>query len=101
MAIKLIPEKIIQQYDLRNKCKNGFVYMQIEKGVYGLPQAGILANKLLWEQLTKRGYFELPHTPGLWTHVHRPVWFTLVVDYFRVKFFGKEHDQHLLDTLKE
>ena len=31
MAIKLIPEEIIQQYDLRNKYKNGFVYMQIKK----------------------------------------------------------------------
>jgi len=101
MAIKLIPEEIIQQYDLRNKCKNGFVYMQIEKGMYGIPQAGILANKLLREQLAKRGYFELPHTPGVCTHVHRPVWFTLVVDDFGIKFVGKEHAQHLLDALKE
>jgi len=82
MAIKLIPEEIIQQYDLRNKCKNGFVYMQIEKGMYGLPQARILVNKLLCERLAKRGHFKLPHTLGLWTHVHRPVWFTLVVDDF-------------------
>ena len=52
-----MPEEIIQQYDLRNKCKNGFVYMQIEKGMYGLPQAGILANKLLRKRLAKRGLF--------------------------------------------
>jgi len=68
--------------------------------MHGLPQAGILANKLLHECLAKRGYFELPHTPGLWTHVHHPVWFTLVVDDFEVKFVGKEHTQHLLDALK-
>jgi len=72
--------------------------MRIEKGMYGLPQAGILVNKLLRERLAKRGYFELPHTLGLWTHVHRPVWFTLVVDDFGVKFVGKEHAHHLLCT---
>ena len=101
MTIKLIPEEIIQQCDLRNKCKNGFVYIQIEKGMYGLPQADILADKLLCERLARRGYFELPHTLSLWTHVHRPVWFTLVEDDFGVKFVEKEHAQHLLNALKE
>ena len=47
MPIELIPEKIIIQYDLKVKCKNGYIYMQIERGIYGLPQAGILANQLL------------------------------------------------------
>jgi hypothetical protein len=43
--------------------------MEICKGVYRLPQAGILANKLLKEQLALHGYFEQPHTLGLWKHV--------------------------------
>jgi len=73
--------------------------MQIEKGMYGLPQASILANKVLPECLAKRGYFELPYTRGLWTHVHRPVWFTLIADDFGVTFVGKEHAQHLLNAL--
>ena len=50
-------------YNLHNKVKNGFVYMQIQRGLYGLPQSGILANKLLREQLKPHGYYELPHTP--------------------------------------
>jgi hypothetical protein len=37
--------------------------------MYGLPQAGILANKLLKKWLARHGYFEQPHTPGLWKHV--------------------------------
>jgi hypothetical protein len=32
--------------------------------MYGLPQAGILANKLLKKHLAKYGYFEQSHTPG-------------------------------------
>jgi hypothetical protein len=39
--------------------------MKIRKRVYGLPQAGILANKLLKKRLAKHGYFEQPHTPSL------------------------------------
>jgi hypothetical protein len=47
MPLDLFPDNIINHYDLRQKAKNGFVYMKIQKRMYGLPQAGILANKLL------------------------------------------------------
>ena len=68
--------------------------------MYGLPQAGILANKLLKKRLVKFGYFELPHTPGLWKHVSRPIAFTLVVDDFGVKYVGEQHARHLINTIK-
>ena len=69
--------------------------------MYGLPQAGILANKLLKERLLQNDYFEVPHTPGLFWHKKRPIWFTLVVDDFGIKYVGKEHAHHLLNVLKE
>jgi hypothetical protein len=71
--------------------------------MYGLPQAGIIANKLLKKCLAEQGHYELPHTPGLWRHKHRPVQFTLVVvvDNFGIKYVGKEHLEHLLTALKE
>ncbi len=69
--------------------------------MYGLPQSGILANKLLKECLAEHGYHELPHTPGLLKHYTRPVWVTLVVDDFGIKYVGKEHAKHLLDILKK
>ena len=101
MPIKLIPEEIIKQYGLREKVMNGMVYMQIEKGMYGLPQSGILASKLLKERLAPHGYYEMPHTPGLWKHVTRPISFTLVVDDFGIKTVGDEHKEHLLAALRE
>merc|ERR1712155_271516 len=67
----------------------------------GLPQAGILANKLLKKRLAKQGYFEMPHTPGLWRHCSRPITFTLVVDDFGIKYQGQEHAEHLLKALRE
>jgi hypothetical protein len=52
--------------------------------MYGLPQAGILANKLLKERLELDGYTEQPHTPGLFKHKARPVWFNLTADDFGI-----------------
>ncbi len=67
MQINLIPQVFIDEYDLLPKAKNGYVYMRIVKGMYGLPQAGMLSNKLLKECLEEHGYYELTHTPGLFT----------------------------------
>ncbi len=47
MPIALLPADIIDHYNLREKAIDGYVYMEIWKGMYRLPQAGILANKLL------------------------------------------------------
>jgi len=99
MPLKLIPDEIIDLYQLRDKAKGEYVYMEIQKGMYGLPQAGILANTLLRERLATHGYHELQHTPGLWTHETRPIWFTLVVDDFGIKYVGKENADHLLAAL--
>eukprot|EP00957_Ditylum_brightwellii_P206365 15348049-Ditylum_brightwellii.AAC.1 len=69
--------------------------------MYGLPQAGILANKLFTVRLAKRGYYPVQHTPVLWQHKWRPVTFALVVDDFGVKIRGEEHGKHLINALKE
>ena len=68
MPLVILPEDIIIHYNLRDKARNGFVYIEIRKGMYGLPQAGILANKLLKERLEIDGYTEQQHTPGLFKH---------------------------------
>ena len=52
----LIPQEFIDLNNLAPKIKNGYIYMEIQKGMYGLPQAGILLNKLLKERLVEYGY---------------------------------------------
>ncbi len=47
MPITLFSADIIEHYRLKEKVLNGHVYMEIQKGMYGLLQAGILANKIL------------------------------------------------------
>ena len=51
LPIALIPTEIIEAYNLLPLVHNGYVYIEIRRGMYGLPQAGILANKLLTERL--------------------------------------------------
>ena len=52
IPIDLIPEEFIEKYNLRPLVKNGYVYKQIERGMYGLPQAGILASKQTTQETT-------------------------------------------------
>ena len=54
--LKLIPQELIKMNNLEAKIKNGYIYMEIQKGIYGLSQAGVLSNKLPKELLTKYGY---------------------------------------------
>ena len=91
---------MIDQYRLKEHEKGGFVYVEIRRAIYGLPQAGILENKQLRERLAPTGYYEVAHTPGLWRHVTRPVQFSLVVDDFGVKYVGKKHAEHLIKALQ-
>jgi hypothetical protein len=97
-----VPEEIRKQYNLREKVDSkGHVYIEERKGMYGLPQAGILAQKLLEERLNKHGYMQNKAIPGLWTHQSRPISFTLVVNNFGIKYVGQEHAMHLISILKE
>ncbi len=48
LKLNNIPDEVIKEYKLReNATKNGSIYIKAKKGMYGLPQSGSLANKLL------------------------------------------------------
>lgn len=101
MKADLFPKEFIEAYNLQDKIYKGFIWIRIVKTMYGLPQAGRLSNDLLRKRLAVDGYYEMPHTPGLWKHVSRPIWFTLVVDDFGVKYVGTEHAVHLMESLRK
>jgi hypothetical protein len=96
MPIDLFPEWIMKQYKLMKHVLNGFIYLEMRRAMWGLPQAGILANKLLRRRLLPHGYYERNNTPGLWKHETRLISFTLVVDNFGVKYVRREHVDHLI-----
>jgi hypothetical protein len=101
IPIQTIPQKIIDHYELMTITHNSNVYVEINKGMYGLPQAGKLANDDLVIHLRHHGYHQCDRTPGLFTHETRPIQFCLVVDDFGIKYIGYDHALHLIDTLSK
>jgi hypothetical protein len=94
MPLKLFPDDIIDHYNLQEKALN-----ENQRGMYGLPQVGILANKLLQQHLSWHGYFKVQHMPGLWKQVSHPIWTNLCINNFGVKYIGDENLKHLFASL--
>jgi hypothetical protein len=104
MRLKMtdIPDEIIKEYNLQELVtEDGYVYCGINNGMYGLPQAGIIAQELLAERLSKHGYHQSKIIPELWTHETRPTAFTLVVDDFAIKIMSENNADHVINTLKK
>jgi hypothetical protein len=103
MVINLasLPQETIEKYHLSKLTQDEKVYIEIQKGMHGLPQSGILANELLQRNQAKDGYRPTTHPHGLWTHDTRPISFLLVVDDFGVKHVGREHAEHFMTCMKK
>jgi hypothetical protein len=56
MLLSYFPEEIVQKYNLNALAVDGWVYIEIRKGMYGLKQVELLANQLLQTRI-------LPGTP--------------------------------------
>jgi len=99
IPMKLIPPIIIQQHALKDKIHKDSVIFQVNKCMYGLPQAGKLER--LIAHLAEHGYTESSSVPCLFQNKERGTWFTLVVDDFLVKYTHKDHADHLIATLNK
>jgi hypothetical protein len=106
MRLKItdIPDeiKIIKEYNLQKLVtEDGYVYCAINKGMYSLPQVGIIAQEILKKRLSKLVYHQSKIKPGLWTHKTRPTAFTLVVDNFAIKIMSEKGADHIINALKK
>ena len=43
IPIELIPQEFIDAGHLQDKAKSGYIYYEITRGMYGLPETGVLA----------------------------------------------------------
>ncbi len=100
VPIWLLPDAIIEQYNLTPVFHTGFVFVEIQRGMYGLPQAGRLANDQLIAFLKPHGYQPCPLTPGLRHHTTRNIVFILVVDDFGIRYTKRDDADHLISTLQ-
>jgi hypothetical protein len=101
IPISMFPAWIVAQYDLLHKVVKGHIYLKMRRAVWGLPQAGILANKLPRKRLLPHQYYECKQMPGLWKHATWPILFTLVVNNFGVQYVNKDDVNHLIQCLKK
>jgi len=102
LPVDLIPQEIIDLYNLKDLVCDGFIHMEIRGGMYGLPQAGRLAHDGLKQHLAPYGYAPVTYTPGLWVNKRRQISFTLVVDDFGIKYdLSNNHIHHLINALEK
>ena len=98
VLLSQIPPSIQDRYKVADLAVGNKVLVQIDGGIYGLPQSGLLAQQDLVALLATHGY-RMTSTPCLFRHDTRDIQFTLIVDDFGVKFTNKEDAQHLADIL--
>ena len=84
-----IRQEIILQYQWHDIAQNRYMYVELQKGIFILPQASILAHELLVKLLAKHGYEPRPATTGLWRHANRSIAFVITVNNFGKKYVGK------------
>ena len=101
MPLAIIPMDLRKELRMDHLPDSTSILWEVLKGLYGMPQAGLLAQKDLNRLLTSHGYLVSSTTPGLYTHVTRKIKFVVWVDDFLIKFArGDRKDiNHLLDVL--
>jgi hypothetical protein len=66
MLLSRFSEEIVSKYNLKALAVDSWVYIETIKGMYGVKQAGLLANQLLQKCVAPFGYHPARHTPRLW-----------------------------------
>ena len=101
IPLKITSQEIINTYDLKALVEDqGWIYMRIDKGMYGLKQAGIITNQELVKHMAPFEYYPVKHTPGPRVHNSKKTLFNLVVENFCVQYFSTEDADHFLNALR-
>ena len=56
IQISMIPQEFVDKYNLNEKLQNGYIFARVNKGVYGLPQAGRITHDALVKHLKSYVY---------------------------------------------
>ena len=96
---KHVTNDIAQRYNLKEKLHNVYVYVKINKGMYGLKQAAVLAYNEVKNHLKTFGYIPIEGSPTMFKHITRPTKFCLCVDDFGIKYYSEDDANHLKNAL--
>lgn len=100
VPLKYFSTAVMERFKLTPFIRNNAIECQINKGMYGLKQAGLLAQQQLIPHLALHGYDQCKNTPCLFKHRSNGVIFTLVVDDFGIQYTDKAGAEHLMATLR-
>lgn len=96
-----IPQEIIDTYNLKSYIANTEtkIYFEVMGALYGMKQAGYLANKDIEEHLANHGYTSRPTTPCLFKHKTDNIEFTLITDDFGVRYGDRAAAEKLYSVM--
>ena len=97
ISSKFLPQHIINKNDLKQYLHNGSVLFEVNKGMYGLPRAGLLAQNRQTQHLATHGYHQTA-TTCLFHHVDNGTDFYFVVDDFGIKYATTDGARHYATT---
>ena len=80
---------------------NDSTMVQINNGIYGLPQSGFLSKQKLVALLARNGYHLTPTMECLFRRESLNIAFALVVDDFAIKYADRAAADHLLATIRQ
>ena len=102
IPLRWFTQDIIKQYKTMDLVdKDGFVYVDICKGMYGLNQAARISFDHLVKILKPNGYYPLRFNLSIWCHEMIPTKFALCADNFGIKYTYHAHSHHLVNALKK
>ena len=78
----------------------GFIYVRVEKVIYGLLQASIIVHMSLKDNLPPFGYAPTTITPVIWRHKDNETTFTMAADNFGTKH-GKKIQKYYQCTTRK
>ena len=89
IQISVIPQEFIIAYNIKDKAHNGYIFAQVNKGMYGIPQIWLIIHDAIVKYLSLYVYYPSNNTSVICTHDSQPINFTLVFNDFGVKYSVK------------
>ncbi len=94
IPLALFPEWVKKKIQFGRPCQ-GWIYLLGNQEVsVGTPPSWAFGQQTPW-------HYKYVNIPRLWKHTTCPITFSFMVDDFGIKYVGKEHVEHLINSLKE
>ena len=101
VQLHLLPDELIELLQLREFIERGSVLFEVNKAMYGLPNAGLISQDRLFGHLDHHGYKQSRLVPCIFRHATRSTAFSLVVDDFGIKYTKPEDLEHFITIMQE